>query len=116
MHHGADGLDALVATSDILVALVPLTDDTRHMLNARLLAKLPKAEAIGGPVLINVGRGGLQVETDIVAALDAGRLGHAVLDVFETEPLPAESALWAHPKITITPHNSAISSPPAIAA
>ncbi len=116
MHHGAEGLDALVAASDILVAMMPLTADTAGILDARLFAKLPKAEAIGGPVLINVGRGGLQNEIDILAALDSGRLGAAVLDVFQTEPLPEDSPLWSHPHVTVTPHNSAISSPPAIAA
>lgn len=116
MHHGAEGLEALVASSDILVAMMPLTPDTAGILNASLFAKMPKAEAIGGPVLINVGRGGLQVEADILAALDDGRLGAAVLDVFQTEPLPEESPLWVHPRVTVTPHNSAISSPPAIAA
>ncbi len=116
MHHGDEGLDALVASSDILVAMMPLTPDTAGILNAKLFARMPKAEAIGGPVLINVGRGGLQVEADILAALDDGTLGAAVLDVFETEPLPETSPLWLHPKVTATPHNSAISSPPAIAA
>jgi glyoxylate/hydroxypyruvate reductase len=116
MHHGDEGLEAIVASSDILVAILPLTPDTAGFLNARLFAAMPKAEAIGGPVLINVGRGGLQVEADILAALDSGQLGAAVLDVFETEPLPEPSPLWLHPKVTVTPHNSAISSPPAIAA
>ena len=116
MHHGEDGLAALAASSDILVAMMPLTPDTAGILNARLFAHLPKAEAIGGPVLINVGRGGLQNEADILAALDSGRLGAAVLDVFQVEPLPADSPFWLHPKVTVTPHNSAISSPPAIAA
>lgn len=116
MHDGAEGLDALVASSDILVAMMPLTVDTAGILNARLFAKLPKAEIIGGPVLINVGRGGLQNEEDILAALDSGKLGAVVLDVFQTEPLPEDSPLWSHPNVTVTPHNSAISSPPAIAA
>lgn len=116
MHHGAEGLDAIVAACDILVAMMPLTPDTTGILNAGLFARMPKAEAIGGPVLINVGRGGLQVEADILAALEAGTLGAAVLDVFETEPLPEDSPLWSHPNVTVTPHNSAISSPPAIAA
>lgn len=115
-YHGTEGLDALLARSDILVAMVPLTEDTAGILNAELLAKLPGAEAIGGPVLINVGRGGLQNEADILAALDSDRLGAAVLDVFQTEPLPKDSPFWLHPKVTVTPHNSAISSPPAIAA
>jgi glyoxylate/hydroxypyruvate reductase len=116
MYDGDDGLAAIAAASDILVAILPLTPDTKGFLNARLFAHLPKAEAIGGPVLINVGRGGLQVEADILAALESGKLGAAVLDVFETEPLPEASPLWLHPKVTVTPHNSAISSPPAIAA
>ena len=116
MHDGAEGLTALVASSDILVAMMPLTPDTAGILNASLFSKLPKAEALGGPVLINVGRGGLQNEADILAALEAGRLGTAVLDVFQTEPLPEDSPLWSHPNVTVTPHNSAISSPPAIAA
>lgn len=115
-HHGDEGLKAIVAASDILVAMLPLTPDTAGMLDAKLFAAMPKAAAIGGPVLINVGRGGLQVEADILAALDAGTLGAAVLDVFETEPLPEDSPLWLHPKVTVTPHNSAISSPPAVAA
>ncbi len=116
MHHGAEGLDALVAASDILVAMMPLTADTAGILDAKLFSRLPKAEAIGGPVLINVGRGGLQNEADILAALESGTLGTAVLDVFQTEPLPEDSPLWSHPHVTVTPHNSAISSPPAIAA
>ena len=116
MFHGDEGLTAIASVSDILVAILPLTSDTAGFLNARLFDHMPKAEAIGGPVLINVGRGGLQVEADILAALDSGRLGAAVLDVFETEPLPVTSPLWLHPKVTVTPHNSAISSPPAIAA
>ena len=116
MHHAAEGLDALVASSDILVAMMPLTADTAGILNATLFAKLPKAEVIGGPVLINVGRGGLQNEADILAALETRKLGTAILDVFQTEPLPEDSPLWSHPNVTVTPHNSAISSPPAIAA
>ncbi|MDP2801628.1 MAG: glyoxylate/hydroxypyruvate reductase A [Phreatobacter sp.] len=116
MHHGASGLTALAASSDILVAVMPLTPDTAGILNAGLFAHLPKAEALGGPVLINVGRGGLQNEADILSALDSDRLGAAVLDVFQVEPLPADSPFWLHPKVTVTPHNSAISSPPAIAA
>lgn len=116
MHHGDDGLSAMVARADIVVALVPLTPETRGMLNRDLFARFGRAPSLGGPVLINVGRGGLQVEADIVAALDDGTLGAAVLDVFETEPLPTDSPLWRHPRVTITPHNSAVSSPPAVSA
>jgi glyoxylate/hydroxypyruvate reductase A len=106
MNHGDDGLHALVASSDILVAMMPLTPDTTGILNASLFARMPKAEAIGGPVLINVGRGGLQVEADILAALDAGTLGAAVLDVFEVEPLPEESPLWELENVMISPHST----------
>ena len=102
-YHGADGLDDFLARTEILIALMPLTDNTRGILNASLFAKLPK-----GAGLINAGRGGLQVETDIIAALDAGQLSEAVLDVFSTEPLPTDNPLWTHPKVTITPHNAAL--------
>jgi glyoxylate/hydroxypyruvate reductase A len=112
--HGPAGLDALLARSDILVCLLPLTPDTRGLLNASLFAKLARDRRLG-PFLINAGRGGLQVEADIVAALDARVLKGASLDVFETEPLPASSPLWTHPNVYVSPHNSAISSPEAIA-
>ncbi|MDP0947496.1 NAD(P)-dependent oxidoreductase, partial [Klebsiella pneumoniae] len=80
-------------------------------LNRPLLAKLARDGRLGGPALINAGRGKLQVETDILAALEAGELREAVLDVFQTEPLPQESRLWTHPAVTVTPHNSAMSAP-----
>lgn len=102
-YHGADGLDAFLARTEILIALMPLTDNTRGILNASLFAKLPK-----GAGLINAGRGGLQIEADIITALDAGQLSEAVLDVFSTEPLPTDNPLWTHPKVTITPHNAAL--------
>jgi glyoxylate/hydroxypyruvate reductase A len=112
--HGPAGLDALLARTDILVCLLPLTPDTRGLLNGSLFAKLARDGRLG-PFLINAGRGGLQVEADIVAALDAGVLKGASLDVFETEPLPASSPLWTYPNVYVSPHNSAISSPEAIA-
>jgi glyoxylate/hydroxypyruvate reductase A len=113
--HGADGLDAMLARTDILVALLPLTGETRGILNARLFAKLARDGRLGGPILLNAGRGGLQIEADILAALDSGVLRAASLDVFETEPLPADSPLWRHPRVTISPHNAAISAPEAVA-
>jgi glyoxylate/hydroxypyruvate reductase A len=113
---GADGLDALLAQTDMLAVLLPLTSATQGMLNASLFAKLKRAGPLGGPVLINAGRGGLQVEADILAALDAGVLKGASLDVFEREPLPASSRLWAHPAVYVSPHNAAISAPAAVAA
>ncbi len=69
---------------------------------------------LGGPVLVNAGRGGLQVEADILAALNDGTLKAASLDVFETEPLPASSPLWKHPKVILTPHVAADSTPEAL--
>jgi glyoxylate/hydroxypyruvate reductase len=113
---GEDGLEAFLARTDILVCLLPLTGATRGILNKRLFAKLARAGRLGGPVLINAGRGGLQVEADIVAALDEGTLKAATLDVFETEPLPADSPLWTHPAVTVTPHNAAVSEANAICA
>ena len=113
--HGADGLGAMLARTDILVCLLPLTEATRGILNARLFAKLARDGRLGGPVLLNAGRGGLQVETDILAALDDGTLKAASLDVFETEPLPQASPLWAHSDIWISPHDAAMSEPDAVA-
>lgn len=112
---GEAGMAAFLARTDILVCLLPLTPETRGVLNRELLAKLARDGRLGGPVLINAGRGGLQVEADILAALDAGELGAAVLDVFETEPLPQDSPVWSHPRVTVTPHNAAMSAPEAIA-
>jgi glyoxylate/hydroxypyruvate reductase A len=113
---GADGLGALLSQTDMLVVLLPLTPETRGLLNAALFARLKQGGRLGGPVLINAGRGGLQVEADILAALDSGILKAASLDVFEREPLPADSRLWTHPSVIVSPHNSAISAPEAIVA
>jgi glyoxylate/hydroxypyruvate reductase A len=113
--YAGDELDAFLARTDILVCLLPLTPDTHGILNAELFAKLARDGRLGGPVLINAGRGGLQVETDILASLDDGTLRAATLDVFETEPLPADSPLWSHPRVTVTPHNAAVSEPEATA-
>jgi len=112
--HGTAGLDAFLAVTDILVALMPLTPETRGILARPLFAKLARDGVLGAPVVINAGRGGLQVEADIVSALDDGTLGAVTLDVFETEPLPPESPLWSHPRVTVTPHNAADSDPDAI--
>lgn len=113
---GEDGLKAFLNRTDVLVCLLPLTPDTRGILNRALFAELSRDGRLGGPVLINAGRGGLQVERDILAALDEGTLKAATLDVFETEPLPADSPLWTHPAVTVTPHNAAMSHPDAIGA
>lgn len=106
-YHGPAGLDQLLGQTDILVCLLPLTTVTRGILNADLFSKLKRTGPLGAPVLINAGRGGEQVEKDILAALDNGTLRAASLDVFEIEPLPKESPLWHHPNVVVTPHNAA---------
>lgn len=111
---GAEGLPAFLAATDILVVLLPLTDATRGIITYDLLRRLRRDNAIGGSVLINAGRGGLQREADILRALDEGMLGEATLDVFETEPLPAGSPLWQHPNVFVTPHAAAPSDPRAL--
>ncbi|MDK9696055.1 MAG: glyoxylate/hydroxypyruvate reductase A [Siculibacillus sp.] len=112
---GTYGLGPFLERTDILVVLLPLTDDTRGILDRDLFARLKRDNHMGGPVLINAGRGGLQVETDILAALDEGVLAAASLDVFESEPLSPTSPLWAHPRVTITPHCAADSDAEALA-
>ena len=110
-HAGASGLADFLAESDIVVVLLPLTAETKGIINRDMLARMKRETPLGGPVLVNVGRGGLQVEADILEALDSGRLMAASLDVFETEPLPEASQLWAHPRVTVTPHVAASSQP-----
>jgi glyoxylate/hydroxypyruvate reductase len=109
--HGAAGLDAFLARTEILVCLLPHTPATEGILDLALMRKLKRDGALGGAFLINAGRGRLQVDADIVAALDQGALAGATLDVFPVEPLPATSPLWTRPEVTITPHNSAASVP-----
>jgi glyoxylate/hydroxypyruvate reductase A len=111
---GAAELDAFLARTEILVCLLPDTPATEGLLNLGLLRKLRRDGALGGAYLVNAGRGRLQVDADILAALDEGSLAGATLDVFPVEPLPPESPLWAHPKVTITPHNAASSDPDAL--
>ena len=111
---GEAGLGPFLAKTDILVCLLPLTTDTRGFLSYEVFRGLAGDGALGGPALINAGRGGLQVEADILRALDDGTLTGASLDVFEQEPLPANSLLWTHPKVFITPHNAAQSDPRAL--
>lgn len=113
-YHGGDGLDAFLARTDILVVLLPLTPQTRGILATPLFARLARDGALGGPVLINAGRGALQVEADIVAAIKQGVLIGASLDVFEREPLPSDSPLWSLPDVVITPHAAAASAPRAL--
>jgi glyoxylate/hydroxypyruvate reductase A len=114
--HGERGLEAFLRRTEILICLLPVTPATQGLLDLRLLRKLKRDGALGGAYLINAARGALQVEADILAAIDEGSLAGATLDVFTREPLPAASPLWRHPKVTITPHNAATSDPRAFAA
>jgi D-3-phosphoglycerate dehydrogenase len=95
----ADRLDDLLAQADVLVLSLPLNDVTRGMIDEKALAKM-KSDAL----LVNVARGPLVIEADLVAAIDARRLAGAVLDVTEREPLPSSSRLWELPGVIITPH------------
>lgn len=97
-YHGRDGLDEALQGADIVILLLPFTSETDKLMNADRLALLAP-----GAVIINPGRGGLIDDDALLAALD-GPLGHATLDVFRTEPLPADHPYWAHPRVTVTPH------------
>ncbi|MFJ3318378.1 2-hydroxyacid dehydrogenase [Herbaspirillum huttiense] len=99
---GAAALPDFLARTDILICLLPETTDTRHLIDADLLRQLPRGAAV-----INVGRGSHVCLPDLLAALDSGHLSGAVLDVFDEEPLPAEAAVWRHPRVLVTPHAAA---------
>ena len=103
---GPGELASFLARSAILVCALPLTSATRSLLAARAFAMLPR-----GAFVINVSRGAVLHEDDLAAAVDAGRIAGATLDVFEVEPLPATSPLWRHPKILCTPHIAATPRP-----
>lgn len=96
-----DDLPALLPDADVIVLACPLTDATRGVAGERFFAA-----ARPGAILVNIGRGGLVDDAALIAALDAGRLDTAILDVFHTEPLPPEDPLWTHPKVRLTPHTS----------
>jgi glyoxylate/hydroxypyruvate reductase A len=101
---GAEQLAAFLGRTEILVCLLPLTGDTRGIIDARALAALP-----AGATIVNLARGGLIVDEDLLAALDRGHIGGAVLDAFEVEPLAQDHPYWRHPRVQITPHIAAIS-------
>ncbi len=101
-HHGDGGFQTFLSSCRVLVNLLPLTPDTRDILNRQTLGRL-----MPGGYLVNVARGAHLVEDDLLALLDSGHLAGATLDVFRTEPLPTEHPFWRHPKLTLTPHTSA---------
>lgn len=103
------GLDAFLGRTDFLVGLLPLTPETRNIYNTGLFTRLSRKGPFGAPVFINAGRGGSQVEADIVASLNDGTLHGASLDVFQQEPLPLESPFWSMDRVFMTPHASAAS-------
>ena len=105
----AGGLDGFLAKTDFLVGLLPLTQETRGIFDAALFSKLRQGGALAAPVFINGGRGGSQVEADILAALRSGVLGGASLDVFESEPLSKDSPFWDMDNVYVTPHVAASS-------
>ena len=107
--HGADGLDAMLRATEVLINLLPLTPETRGILNSGTFARMKP-----GGYVIQVGRGEHLIEADLLAALDSGQLAGASLDVFLTEPLPSEHPFWRHPNIVLTPHDACDVSVPAV--
>jgi len=97
--HGAEGLGPFLARTDILICLLPMTDQTRGIINKDNLAQLPEGAAI-----INCARGAHVVDEDLIEALDSGHIAGATLDVFHVEPLPEDHPFWSHPKVVVTPH------------
>lgn len=97
--HGAGQLEPFLNQTDIAVCLLPLTRETEGIFCARTFAMMPR-----GAMLVNVGRGGHVVDADLIRALDSGQLSYAALDALRPEPLPPDSPLWLHPKVTVMPH------------
>ncbi len=108
---GGSELSEFLSNLNIVVCLLPLTDETRNLIDARFLSQLP-----AGAFFINVARGGHVVESELLSALDRGHIAAAALDVFQTEPLPTENRLWSHPRVFITPHAAAQTGPETAAA
>jgi len=103
---GVEQLQPFLAGCDILICLLPLTSDTKGILNTRLFSALPS-----GAALINVGRGPHLVNEDLLDALNSGQLSRAILDVTDPEPLPREHLLWSHPRVFLTPHVASMTQP-----
>ena len=99
MFHGRDQLEPFLGQTDIAVCLLPLTRETEGIFCARTFAMMPR-----GAMLVNVGRGRHVVDKDLISALDSDQLSYAALDALSPEPLPPESPLWLHPKVTVMPH------------
>jgi glyoxylate/hydroxypyruvate reductase len=104
--HGNQGLQSALTEAEIVVLLLPKTSETENILNAESLAWPARGAAI-----LNPGRGHLIEDAALLAALDTGAIGHATLDVFRQEPLPADHPFWAHPRVTVTPHVAAETRP-----
>lgn len=102
-HYGEGGLHAVLAQSELLIVLLPLTAATEGLLDRERMQRLPP-----GAALVNLSRGALLVEDDLLALLDSGHIAQAFLDVFSTEPLPASHRFWTHPRVHITPHVAAL--------
>ncbi|MEP1768800.1 MAG: glyoxylate/hydroxypyruvate reductase A [Sulfitobacter sp.] len=107
---GDDAVNEVAAQADILINVLPLTPQTRNVLNAKLFAIMPK-----GAALIQLGRGDHLVEEDLIAALDSGQIGGASLDVFKQEPLPDTHPFWTHPNVVVTPHEASVTTPEVVA-
>ena len=105
-HAGPASLAPVLAAAQIVVNMLPLTPATRGLLNRQTLALMPR-----GAGLVNLARGAHVVEADLLEALDRGHLGHAVLDVFHTEPLPTDHPFWRHPRVSVLPHIAAQTDP-----
>ncbi len=105
-YHGEEQLTEFLNHCDIAISLLPLTTNTKHLLNAERLSQLKD-----GAHVVNVSRGDIINEADLLAAIDSGKLSGATLDVFSQEPLPQDHPFWPHEKITVTPHMSAITNP-----
>ena len=103
---GEAALVQVLGAADVVVNLLPLTDATRGLFNAQTFAQMRR-----GSALVNLARGAHVVEADLLGALASGQLAHAVLDVFENEPLPAAHPFWSHPCITVLPHVAALTDP-----
>ena len=105
----ATSLDTFLGRADILVGLLPLTDDTRGIYDRALFSKLRRTGALSGPIFLNAGRGGSQKEAELIECLMDGTLKAASLDVFEREPLAVDSPFWSMPNVIVTPHAAAAS-------